>query len=95
MSPSKETKREVEREIIKFNGANIKSILDSKFLEEMKKSGMDLNPILLIMQIPSANSIISLNHQNPKEIEENIVHIESGNPNLTNSFIKVLEKFQK
>lgn len=95
MVASKDVKKEVERELVKVDGVTIKNVLDKKFLDEMKAANMEVQPVLLIMHIPTANSILTLSHQNPKEIEAGIVHIESGNPNITNSFITVLEKLKK
>ncbi len=83
-------KKEIEQ--IRINGVVIKDLLNERFLKKLEDNKISHIPILLVLSIPEENNFVTLTHENPKEFEDKILHINSKNQTTMDKVVKVLEK---
>lgn len=87
-----EGKIKKETEQIRINGVVIKDLLNERFLKKLEDNKISHIPILLVLSIPEENNFVTLTHENPKEFEDKILHINSKNQTTMDKVVKVLEK---
>ncbi len=88
---------EVKKEVEKFrvHGIILSDLLCEKFKKILKDNGMEAFPIFMFLDVKSENDIVTLSHQNPKEFEDKIVHIEARTTRTLDKFAKLLEDMKK
>ena len=91
----KETSKQPIFEKAKVTQIRVEDLLNKDFLNEMRNEGIKNIPVSLFIHETGSNSIITVGHQNPKEYDEKVVHVESPNPELLQKILKVLDKFRK
>ena len=88
-------------ERIRVNTVLIRDLLDKKFLDLMEKEELKLDPVSLIFicnkETEGKRQLIgiAMNHQNDKELEDKILHIDCIDPDIMDNMLKVLEKVKK
>jgi riboflavin synthase len=91
----KEISKQPVFEKAKITQIRVEDLLNKDFLSEMKDAGIKNIPVSLFIHETGSNSVITVGHQNPKEYDEKVVHVESTNPELLSKILKVLDKFRK
>ncbi|MEA3342856.1 MAG: hypothetical protein U9Q92_01700 [archaeon] len=86
-------KRETEK--VRISGVVIEDLLNEKFLKKIKEKETKIIPIFLALNIPKEKNIVVLTHENEKEVEDKILHINSGTQQTLDTFVKILEEINK
>ncbi|MBU0757274.1 MAG: hypothetical protein KKF44_04360 [Nanoarchaeota archaeon] len=82
-------------EKIRVKGLTLVDLLDKKFLDLLKQSGLKVSPVNIAFFADVPEPPIVLSHENPKEKEEKLLHIESKDPKKIEKFKEILTKYAK
>ena len=76
----------------RISGISIGELINPSFLEKIKKQGIEIIPFLLSFDVNSqeGKSVVTLNHYNPKEFVEKIIHLDSPDLNKLDKLIDVI-----
>ena len=87
----------LEREAEKFRirGLKIEDLLNPQFVKSLRDNNIEFIPFLLSLDLTSEKEIVTINHENQKEVKENIIHIDSKTQHVLEKFSKVLDDFKK
>jgi len=85
-------------EKVQIENVTLNDIFKDEFIKKVKKLGKNIFPITVVFinefdkdGKKQAYPLV-LNHQSNKEVENKILHIESPDTDLLESFVKLLEK---
>lgn len=87
-----------KQESVLFEGIRISDFLDKKFLEKLKKEELELLPVSLVFIATEKEENkktpypIIIGHENPDEVKNKIMHINTPSTELSDKFIKMLEE---
>ena len=85
-------------EKVKMGNLVIQDLLNEKFIESLKKNGLNIVPISLIfVGIEKRDNWVAvknlnLGHENDKEVQDKILHLSSQDQDYLNKMIKSLEQ---
>ncbi|MBI2124708.1 hypothetical protein HYT92_02850 [Candidatus Pacearchaeota archaeon] len=80
---------------VRVEGLLLKEFLKDDFINELDTSLKDLEVVALIMMKKDGvnNGFpIVINHQNSKEVQDKLLHLECPNSETLNKIIKIIEK---
>lgn len=82
----------VQKEKVRVNNTSIENLINKNFLESIEKEvGQDIIPISIVFIKKPATPII-ISHENQKEIEDKILHINCLDESILDKLAKLLEK---
>ena len=86
---------ETVAEKMKLTGLNMFDLVDKRLINELKKRGIDVIPFMLVLDVKK-ESIVSITHNNPEEIDEKIIHVEcKSSPEISGKHIDTIVKALK
>ncbi len=82
----------VKKEKVEMQDVRISELLDKQFHEKLREElpNLDLTAMVFIDKKTSIPLLIS--HQNQEEIDKRVVHLDSMNEEILDTFIKILQK---
>jgi len=90
-----------KREILCFEGISISDFLDKKFLDKLKKEGLDMDPINLVFMVRNGGEgdeqnvhPIILTHEGTKELKSKLINISAPSTKATEKFFKLLGEME-
>ncbi len=89
---------DVEVEGVRIKGFLIEDIMKENFLKEMQKNGIKSNVVGLVFMVENNKKKflpIILSHQNNKEVEDKIIHLDSQNSTILNKFVELIKRLIK
>ena len=83
-----------EIEKVRLDKISITQLLNENFVKELDELKEGIIPITVVM-ITTKNNVpipLIISHQNKKEVEEKIIHIESPDSNFLNKIKDIIQK---
>jgi hypothetical protein len=87
-----------EVEKYKFNNISIKDLLKKEVVEELEKGGFNIFPVSLVFINEEGEAKkkivcpIVVSHQNNKEVQDKVIHLDCPNNKMLELFTRLLEK---
>ena len=81
-----------KKEKVSINGVKIENLLDKAFMEKIiKELSEEVSPISIVF-VKKPNIIITIGHENEKEIESGIVHLQCSDEKRLEVVATMLDK---
>ncbi len=78
---------------VRVQGLILKELLTNDFVSELNDSLKEFDAVALILMKKEGNgNPIILNHQNAKEVQEKVLHLECQNADTLQKITKIIEK---
>lgn len=82
-------------EKVRVSGLSLRDLLKPEVLSKAEAEKLKMFPVFMVFQVEEPEMrMLTINHENRKEVEEGIIHVQSDSPEILHAFAELQKKLR-